>query len=66
MKNANPNPLTPKLRTELNALAAMPDSEIDTTEMPPLSGWTRAVHGPNPSRANNCPSTTTRKETAEP
>jgi hypothetical protein len=37
MKRGNPEPLTPKLQAELDALAAMPDSEIDTTDMPPIT-----------------------------
>lgn len=46
MKRGNPKPLTPRLRAELKALAAMPDSEIDTAEMPPIADWSRAVRGP--------------------
>jgi len=41
MKKDNPEPLTPELRAELDALAAMPDSEIDTAEMPPITDWSR-------------------------
>jgi uncharacterized protein (DUF4415 family) len=46
MKRGNPKPLTPKLRAELKVLAAMPDSEIDTAEMPPITDWSRAARGP--------------------
>ncbi len=46
MKRGNAEPLTPSLRAELDALAAMPDSEIDTTEMPPITNWSHAVRGP--------------------
>jgi uncharacterized protein (DUF4415 family) len=46
MKRGNRKPPTPKLRAELKVLAAMPDSEIDTTEMPPVTDWSRAVRGP--------------------
>jgi uncharacterized protein (DUF4415 family) len=46
MKRGNPKPLTPKLQAEHDALAAMPDSEIDTTEMPPITDWSHAVRGP--------------------
>src|ERR1022692_557936 len=46
MKRGNPEPLTPELQAELDALAAMPDSEIDTTEMPPITDWSHAVRGP--------------------
>lgn len=45
MKRGNPEPLTPELQAELDALAAMPDSEIDTAEMPPITDWNNAVHG---------------------
>jgi len=34
MKSGNPEPLPTKLQAEIDALAAMPDSEIDTTDMP--------------------------------
>ena len=46
MKKGNPKPLTPELQAELDALAAMPESEIDTTEMPPITDWSKAVRGP--------------------
>ena len=46
MKRGNPEPLTPKLQAELDTLAAMPESEIDTTEMPPIADWSHAVRGP--------------------
>jgi uncharacterized protein (DUF4415 family) len=45
MKKGNPQPLTPKLKAELEALAAMPESEIDTAEMPPIDDWSKAVRG---------------------
>jgi uncharacterized protein (DUF4415 family) len=45
MKKGNPLPLTPKLRAEMDALAAMPEREIDTTEMPPVTDWSQAVCG---------------------
>jgi uncharacterized protein (DUF4415 family) len=46
MKKGNPKPLTPKLRAELKALAAMRDSEIDTAEMAPVTNWSHAARGP--------------------
>jgi hypothetical protein len=46
MKRGNPEPLTPELLAELDALAAMPESEIDTTDMPPITDWSHAVRGP--------------------
>lgn len=45
MKRGNPEPLTPELKAELETLAAMPDSEIDTAEMPPITDWSHAVRG---------------------
>jgi uncharacterized protein (DUF4415 family) len=45
MTNGNLKPLTPELQAELDVLAAMPDSEIDTTEMPPITDWSSAVRG---------------------
>ncbi|MGA3100659.1 MAG: BrnA antitoxin family protein [Terracidiphilus sp.] len=45
MSKGNPEPLTPKLRAELGALAIMPDKSIDTTDMPPITDWSRAVRG---------------------
>jgi|WetSurMetagenome_2_1015567.scaffolds.fasta_scaffold1758724_1 uncharacterized protein (DUF4415 family) len=46
MKRGNPEPLTAKLQAELDALAVMPESEIDTTEMTPITDWSMAVRGP--------------------
>ena len=46
MKKDNPESLTPKLQAEFVALAAMPDSDIDTTEMLPITDWSHAVRGP--------------------
>jgi uncharacterized protein (DUF4415 family) len=45
MRKGNPEPLTPKLQAELEALAAMPESEIDTTEMPEIADWSGALRG---------------------
>ncbi len=45
MKRGNPKPLTPELQAEMDALAAMPESEIDTTEMAPIADWSEAVRG---------------------
>jgi len=45
MKRGNPEPLTPQLQAELDALASMPNSEIDTTEVPPIADWSGAVRG---------------------
>jgi uncharacterized protein (DUF4415 family) len=46
MKKGNPKPLTPELQAELDALSAMQESEIDITEMPPITDWSNAVRGP--------------------
>ncbi len=57
MKRGNRRPLTPKLQAELDALAAMPESEIDTTDMPPITNWNIAVRGPLPARPGTGQST---------
>jgi hypothetical protein len=36
MKRGNPKSLTPKLQAELDALAAMSEDEVDTSEMPEI------------------------------
>ena len=46
MKRGNPELLTSELQAEVDALAAMPESEIDSTEMPPIADWSNAVRGP--------------------
>jgi hypothetical protein len=43
MKRGKPEPLTPKLQAELDSLAAMPESEIDTSDMPPITDCSNAV-----------------------
>ena len=45
---ANPPALTAEQRTELKALRAMPDSEIDYSDIPPLQEdfWKEAVRNP--------------------
>jgi uncharacterized protein (DUF4415 family) len=45
MKKGNPEPLTAELQAELDALESMRESEIDTTEMPPVTDWSKAVRG---------------------
>jgi uncharacterized protein (DUF4415 family) len=45
MKRGNAEPLTTKLQAELDALESMPESEIDTAEMPPVTDWSKAVRG---------------------
>ena len=44
---ARPPPLTRKQKTELKALAALPDEAIDTSDIPPLTEefWKTAVRG---------------------
>jgi|ERR1700735_2109655 uncharacterized protein (DUF4415 family) len=45
---ANPAPLTAELEAELTALQAMPDEDIDTSDIPPLTDafWKNAVRNP--------------------
>jgi len=45
MKEDNLKPLTPKLQAELDTLAAMPDSEINASEMPEIIDWSSGVRG---------------------
>ena len=44
---ANPPPLTRAQRARIKALIAMPDDQIDTSDIPPLpdSFWDNAVRG---------------------
>jgi hypothetical protein len=46
MKRGFPEPLNAELQAEQDSLAAMQESEIDTTEMPPITDWSHAVRGP--------------------
>jgi uncharacterized protein (DUF4415 family) len=45
MKKGNPKPLSRNLRAQVKALAAMPESEIDTSEMPEVADWSKAQRG---------------------
>ena len=45
MKKGKRAPLTAKQVAELDALAAMPDSEIDTSDAPPVTDWSGAIRG---------------------
>lgn len=42
---AAPEPLTPEMMAELEALAALPDSTIDTSDIPPVTDWAGAKRG---------------------
>jgi uncharacterized protein (DUF2147 family) len=58
MKRGFPEPLTPQLQAELDTLAAMPESQIDTADMPPIAAWSHAVRGPGvpePPHSPNIP-----------
>ena len=48
MDLTSPPPLTAKLRAQVAALRARPDSEIDTSDIPPLTKefWKHAVRNP--------------------
>ena len=45
---ANPPPLTARQKAEIAALRARPDSEIDTSDIPPLTEefWKHAIRNP--------------------
>ena len=45
MRKGISDPLPPDLAAELAALDAMPDDTIDTSEMPEVHDWSRAVRG---------------------
>ena len=45
MKKGNSEPISPELLAELKALESMPDSEIDTDDVPEVTDWSRAVQG---------------------
>lgn len=45
MKPGNSKPLTPELQAELDALAAMTDDTIDTSDAPPVTDWAGAKRG---------------------
>lgn len=45
MKKETTNHLTPAHQAELDALAAMPDEEINTEDAPELSDWSEAKRG---------------------
>lgn len=45
MRKGNSEPLTAKERAELAALETMPDSAIDTREMPEVEDWSDAQRG---------------------
>ncbi|HWS85126.1 MAG TPA: BrnA antitoxin family protein [Ktedonobacteraceae bacterium] len=45
MKKATFNPLTPEQLADLEALAALPDDQIDTSDAPELSDWSQGIRG---------------------
>jgi uncharacterized protein (DUF4415 family) len=45
MKKENSKPLTPAQKAELDALAAMPDDQINTTDVPEQRDWSGARRG---------------------
>ena len=45
MKMANTRKLTAEEQAALDAVAAMPDSEIDTRDVPEVTDWSGAVRG---------------------
>ena len=45
MKKANSSRLAAKQRLELDALADLPDEEIDTTDIPEVRDWSGAKRG---------------------
>ncbi len=45
MKKTRSNSLTPKQKTELKALEALGDDEIDTSDIPEVTDWSDAKRG---------------------
>src|ERR1700735_43878 len=45
MKRAKTRQLTAEEQAALDAVAAMPDSQIDTSDMPEVTDWSGAVRG---------------------
>ena len=45
MRKGRSKPLTPEQKAELQALAALPDERIDTSEMPEVVDWSGARRG---------------------
>lgn len=45
MKPGNSSPIAPDLKAELDALAAMPDDTIDTSEIAPVTDWFKERRG---------------------
>ena len=45
MKKASSKPLSAQQKKELAALAGLPDSKIDTREMPEVRDWSNAKRG---------------------
>src|SRR5438132_4298816 len=45
MRKGQSRPLSLKQKAELKALAALPDEQIDTTEMPEIIDWSDARRG---------------------
>ena len=45
MKKEHFNQLTPEQQAEIDALAALPDDQIDTQDIPEVSDWSGAKRG---------------------
>lgn len=45
MKKGNSEPLTAELQAEIAVLEARTDADIDTSDMPPVTDWSRAKRG---------------------
>jgi uncharacterized protein (DUF4415 family) len=45
MKKATFNPLTPEQQAEIDALIALPDDQIDTSDIPEVLDWSGAIRG---------------------
>lgn len=43
--------ITPKMQEELRALSSMPDNDIDTSDIPEITDWSKAVRGKDFNKA---------------
>ena len=45
MKKKHSNPVPPEIQAKVDALASMPEEQIDTSDMPEVLDWSKAKRG---------------------
>ena len=45
MKKGRTNPVPPEIQAEIDALAALPEEQIDTDDIPEVKDWSEAKRG---------------------